>query len=155
MGAIGILEVQLVEAKGLDDTDFLGDMDPYVLIQYKSQERKSSVARGDGAKPAWNEEFSFRIEYPGADDQYKLTLKIMDKDTFSADDFVGEATIYLKDLFELGFENGCSEQHPTRYRVITTDNTYCGELQVGLKFTPKAQGITDREDYGGWAQSED
>lgn len=24
-----------------------GDMDPYVIVQYKSQERKSSVARGN------------------------------------------------------------------------------------------------------------
>uniref|UniRef100_A0A7N0UST7 C2 domain-containing protein n=1 Tax=Kalanchoe fedtschenkoi TaxID=63787 RepID=A0A7N0UST7_KALFE len=153
MRAIGILEVRLVEAKGLEDKDFLGGMDPYVLIQYRSQEHKSSVAREDGENPVWNEEFSFRIEYPGADDEYKLRLKIMDKDTFSADDFVGEATIYLKDLFELGFENGGSELHPSRYRVIQADNTYCGELQVGLKFTPKAQGITDREDFGGWTQS--
>jgi hypothetical protein len=40
----------------------------------------------------WNERLIFRVEYPGSGEQYKLTLKIMDKDTFTSDDFVGEAT---------------------------------------------------------------
>lgn len=40
----------------------------------------------------WNERFTFKVQYPGADDQYKLNLTIMDKDTFTADDFVGQAT---------------------------------------------------------------
>ena len=42
----GLLEVLLVDAKGLAGTDFLGKIDPYVVVQYRSQERKSSTARG-------------------------------------------------------------------------------------------------------------
>ncbi|KAJ0101899.1 hypothetical protein Patl1_06404 [Pistacia atlantica] len=115
--AIGLMEVLLVNAKGLSDTDFLGDVDPYVVMQYKGQERKSSVAQGyqkcfqiarsafkkkyvhtviicagQGGNPSWNEKFTFRVEYPGCGGQYKLVLKIMDKDTFTHDDFLGEAT---------------------------------------------------------------
>jgi Ca2+-dependent lipid-binding protein len=44
-----------------------------------------------GSRPVWNEKFVFRVEYPGSGDQYKLNLKIMDKDVFSSDDFVGQA----------------------------------------------------------------
>lgn len=44
-----------------------------------------------GSSPVWNEKFVFRVEYPGSGDQYKLNLKIMDKDVFSSDDFVGQA----------------------------------------------------------------
>lgn len=47
---------------------------------------------GQGSKPVWDEKFSFRVEYPGANDQYKLILNVMDKDTFSADDYLGQAT---------------------------------------------------------------
>jgi hypothetical protein len=68
----GVLEVLLVDAKGLAGNDFLGEpvelpprmflfrlrfahlflpvlagkLDPYVVVQYRSQERKSSTARG-------------------------------------------------------------------------------------------------------------
>lgn len=56
---------------------------------------------GQGRSPVWNERFSFKVEYPGGDGQYKLILKIMDKDTFSADDFLGEATYVHADSLML------------------------------------------------------
>ncbi|XP_034703130.1 16 kDa phloem protein 1 [Vitis riparia] len=151
---IGMLEVLLLDARGLQDTDFLGGMDPYVLIQYKNQERKSSVARGEGGSPVWNEKFTFRVEYPGGEGQYKLVLKIMDKDTFSADDFLGQASIYLEDLLALGVENGKAELHPCKYRVVRTDQTYCGEIRVGINFTPKVKEEKDEIEVGGWKESD-
>ncbi|KAJ9684267.1 hypothetical protein PVL29_016653 [Vitis rotundifolia] len=151
---IGMLEVSLLDARGLQDTDFLGRIDPYVVIQYKNQERKSSVARGDGGSPVWNEKFTFRVEYPGGEGQYKLVLKIMDKDTFSADDFLGQASIYLEDLLALGVENGKAELHPCKYRVVQTDQTYCGEIRVGINFTPKVKEEKDEIQVGGWRESD-
>ncbi|CAN6472158.1 unnamed protein product [Victoria cruziana] len=90
--ARGMLEVLLVDAKGLHNTDFLGKMDPYVLIQCRSHERKSSVARGQGSNPEWNEKFIFPVHFPRVDDHCRLMLRILDEDTFSNDDFVGETT---------------------------------------------------------------
>lgn len=43
---------------------------------------------GQGVNPEWNESFLFTV----TDDVTELRLKIMDKDTLSSDDFVGEAT---------------------------------------------------------------
>uniref|UniRef100_A0A5B7C506 C2 domain-containing protein n=1 Tax=Davidia involucrata TaxID=16924 RepID=A0A5B7C506_DAVIN len=108
---------------------------------------------GQGSNPVWNEKFKFNVEYPGADDQYKLILKIMDKDAFSADDYLGQATIYLKDLLALGVENGTAELHPRKYSVVYADQTYCGEIRVGVTFTPKVQEETE-EDFGGWKESD-
>lgn len=51
-----------------------------------------NACAGQGGNPVWNERLIFRVEYPGSGEQYKLTLKIMDKDTFTADDTIGEAT---------------------------------------------------------------
>ncbi|KAF3433697.1 hypothetical protein FNV43_RR24800 [Rhamnella rubrinervis] len=152
--ASGILEVELVDAKGLGDTDFLGDMDPYVLIQYKGQERKSSVARGQGSNPVWKEKFLFNVEYPGSGEGYKLILKILDKDTFSSDDYIGQATIYVKDLLAIGAEKGTAELHPNRYSVVGADQNYRGELEVGVVFTRnKAKEEFDEREFGGWKQS--
>ncbi|KAL4621120.1 16 kDa phloem protein 1 [Castanea sativa] len=153
--AIGLMEVLLVNAKGLGDTDFVGGMDPYVLIQYKSQERKSSVAQGQGGSPVWNEKITFRVEYPGQGDQYKLILNIMDKDTFSADDFIGQATIYVEDLMAVGVENGTAELHPRKYSVVRKDQSYCGEIEVGVTFTRKVEEQYHGEELGGWKQSDD
>uniref|UniRef100_A0A2P2QWR3 Elicitor-responsive protein 1-like n=1 Tax=Rhizophora mucronata TaxID=61149 RepID=A0A2P2QWR3_RHIMU len=151
--AIGILEVQLVNAKGLGETDFLGNMDPYVMVQYRSQERKSSVARGQGGNPTWNERLALRVEYPGQGHDYKLLLKIMDKDTFSADDFAGQATIHVEDILAIGVENGTAELHPSKYRVVRADGSYRGEIQVGLSFALKAAEDNGEEQYGGWRES--
>uniref|UniRef100_A0A1U7WT74 Elicitor-responsive protein 1-like n=1 Tax=Nicotiana sylvestris TaxID=4096 RepID=A0A1U7WT74_NICSY len=107
---------------------------------------------GQGSKPKWKERFTFRVEYPSADKQYKLILKLMDHDTFSSYDSLGEATIYLKELIELGLENGKADIHPQKYSVVGSDQSYCGEIQVGLTFTPKKTAAV--EEYGGWKESD-
>lgn len=107
-----------------------GNVDPYVILNCRTQEQRSSIASGflvesswickfmlyewhvfysvsgddvidlcfwnllmvdagGGSEPEWNETFVFTI----SDASTELFLKIMDKDTFSADDFLGEATL--------------------------------------------------------------
>ncbi|CAI9784557.1 unnamed protein product [Fraxinus pennsylvanica] len=123
----GTLEVLLVSAKGLENTDFLSNMDPYVIITCRTQEHKSSVASGKGSDPEWNETFVFAL----SDDVPELSIKIMDSDNTSDDDFVGEAKIPLEGLFTEG------SIPPTAYNVVK-DEEYCGEIRVGLRFTPEA-----------------
>ncbi|KAL6182150.1 hypothetical protein ACLB2K_043573 [Fragaria x ananassa] len=82
----GTLDVHLMNAKGLKNTEFFGKMDPYVIIQCKNQEKRSKVATSQGSKPVWNEKFVFRV----TEGVTELKLTIMDKDTAVRDDFVGE-----------------------------------------------------------------
>ncbi|OVA05931.1 C2 calcium-dependent membrane targeting [Macleaya cordata] len=136
----GLLEVMLVDARGLPESDSFGKMDPYVLIQYKDQKLKSTVAKGQGSNPVWNERFTLWVQCPEADDQYNLILKIMDKDTFSSDDFLGEIAISVKDVVELGMEIGKVEKQPCKYKVInlgSNNMASAGEIQVGFTFTRK------------------
>ncbi|KAH1235582.1 Elicitor-responsive protein 3 [Glycine max] len=91
----GSLEVFLVNAKGLENTDYLCNMDPYVILICRTQEQKSSVASGQGSEPEWNEAFVFNVSEGVSD----LRLKIMDSDSTTAHDLVGEATIPLDGLF--------------------------------------------------------
>jgi Ca2+-dependent lipid-binding protein len=46
------------------------------------------IRAGKGTEPEWNENFVFTI----SDGVSELTLKIMDSDAGTSDDFVGEAT---------------------------------------------------------------
>ncbi|KAK9910563.1 hypothetical protein M0R45_034519 [Rubus argutus] len=149
--AYGTLEVVLVDAKGLHNTDFLSKMDPYVIFTVKTQEKKSTVAKGQGSEPAWNESFLFTV----TDDVSVLHLKIMDKDTFSDDDYVGEATISLEPVFIEGIVE------PKAYNVVSKDKEYHGEIKIGLNFTPEPErnsfcsrdyaGV--EESCGGWKES--
>ncbi|KAK4277958.1 hypothetical protein QN277_015871 [Acacia crassicarpa] len=152
--AIGVMEVLLVKAKGLPQTDLFARIDPYVLIQYKGQERRSSVLHEGGSNPVWNEKFVFRAEYPGSGDQFKLIFKIKDKDFFSSDDFLGQAEIYVKDLLAIGAENGKAELRPQKYRVVGADQSYCGEIEVGITFTLEEEEGSLGEDIGGWKESD-
>ncbi|GFQ01981.1 elicitor-responsive protein 1 [Phtheirospermum japonicum] len=123
-------------------------MDPYVVIQYKNQKYTSKTARGQGNKPVWNEEFKFSVEYPTRDQNYELILEIMDRDTFTHDDYLGQTTIDLKGLFEEGVEKGKADlgSHE-KYRVVLTDGTYNGEIQVGINFTAKVRVLVNLIKY--------
>ncbi|KAH7843018.1 hypothetical protein Vadar_011820 [Vaccinium darrowii] len=151
--AKGKLEVLLVDANGIKDRErqLLGclfclnpcneiKMCPYVVIHYGDQETTSRVAdrkKGEGKKLEWNETFTFDAEYnPGVEDQpYKLVLQIFDKHKISENNLVGETTIYIKDVMSLGAEKGEAELRTQKYRVVLPDNTYSGEISVGVTFT--------------------
>ncbi|CAO2196984.1 unnamed protein product [Urochloa humidicola] len=146
----GVLEVYLVDAKGLSGNDFLaGKIDPYVIVQYRSQEHKSSVARDQGRNPCWNEVFKFQINSSASTAQHKLILRILDHDHFSSDDFLGEATIDVTDIISLGVERGTYHQSAARHSVVLPDQTYHGEIEVGITFTA-SQVQEVGEEIGGW-----
>ncbi|KAM7262692.1 hypothetical protein ACFE04_000375 [Oxalis oulophora] len=131
--AIGIMEVFLVKAKDLQNNDFLDA----------------------GSHPTWNQKFRLYVEFPGSGDNYKVILKLMDHDNFSSDDFIGQATIYVEDLLALGVENGTAELPLAKYRVVTADQSYYGEVQVRVTFTLMAQEEANDEEYGGWKERKD
>lgn len=135
--ADGILEVMLIEAKGLKNMDFAVKMNTYVVIEYGNQKHTSSVAKGKGTKPVWNEKFKFKAEYPGGEDhKYMLHFRIMNTHKIlDHDEFVGQSTIYVKDLIALGTETGKAELRSAKYRVVLQDKTYAGEISVALSFS--------------------
>ncbi|KAI4355010.1 hypothetical protein L6164_003829 [Bauhinia variegata] len=139
----GTLEVVLICAKSIENNDFLSDIDPYVILTYRSQEHKSTVTENGGSNPQWNQTFLFTV----SDSASELNLRIMDKDNFSSDDFLGEATVSLEAVFA---EGSIPE---TAYSVVK-DQEYCGEIKVALTFNPEAERSIGEENYGGWKESE-
>ncbi|CAM0903649.1 unnamed protein product [Alopecurus aequalis] len=124
--AQGTLEVLLVGAKGLENSDYLCNMDPYAVLRLTSQDQKSSVASGQGSEPEWNETFVFTTSEHATD----LIIKLFDKDAGTEDDDVGEAKIPLDGVYSEG------SIAPTVYNVVK-DEEYRGEIRIGLKFTPE------------------
>ncbi|VAH49619.1 unnamed protein product [Triticum turgidum subsp. durum] len=124
--AQGTLEVLLVGAKGLENTDYLCNMDPYAVLKCTSQEQKSTVASGKGSDPEWNETFVFTV----SENATELVIKLLDSDGGTDDDSVGEATIPLDGVYTEG------SIPPTVYNVVK-DEEYRGEIKIGLTFTPE------------------
>lgn len=116
-------------------------MDPYAILKFCSQEQKSSIVSGGGSEPEWNESFVFTVSGNVSD----FTIKLMDSDSGTADDFVGETTISLEPLF------GEGSLPPTVYNVVK-DQEYCGEIKVGFSFTPE-ENHQQTENFGGWQES--
>ncbi|KAK1420180.1 hypothetical protein QVD17_21565 [Tagetes erecta] len=142
----GTLEVLLVSAKGLEDTDLLCKMDPYVILTYKTQEKKSTVASGKGSNPQWDETFLFNVS---SKDSTDLKIKIMDSDgSMGTDDLVGHGSISLDALFRDG-------DIPAKSYNIMKDDAYCGEIRIGLNFTAQKSRDFDPTEgnIGGWKQS--
>ncbi|XP_009776717.1 elicitor-responsive protein 3-like [Nicotiana sylvestris] len=131
----GQLEVYVANARGLDDTNWLTDMNPYVVVTCRTEEKKSSTASGEGSDPEWNESFLFTITR-GCDE---LHIKLMDENTFQDDDFLGEATISLEEVFREG------EVGSTSYQLYKDDEE-CGSIRLGLTFTREERDECD-EDY--------
>ncbi|CAN6971223.1 hypothetical protein IGI04_034316 [Brassica rapa subsp. trilocularis] len=141
----GTLEVVLVSAKGLEDTDFLSSMDPYVQFTCRTQDQKSNIASGQGTTPEWNETFIFNV----SEGTTELKAKIFDKDVGTEDDPVGEATIPLEPVFLEG------DIPPSAYNVVK-DGEFKGEIWIALSFKPsenRSRGV-EEESYGGWKNSE-
>ncbi|KAF1874044.1 hypothetical protein Lal_00041486 [Lupinus albus] len=98
---------------------------------------------GKGSDPEWNETFIFNL----SEGISELKMKIMDSDTLTAHDLVGEVNIPLEPLFIEG------NLPATVYNVVK-DGHYCGEIRVGLSFRPEER--RDRgleENFGGWKES--
>ncbi|KAL8139174.1 hypothetical protein V2J09_005175 [Rumex salicifolius] len=140
----GKLQVLLVSAKGLDGADFLSNVDPYAVITCRSQEQKSNVASGGGSNPEWNETFVFTISGSVSE----LVIKLFDKDTFTADDFLGETKIPLEPVFLEG-------NLPVASYNVVKDEEYRGEVKLSLSFSPERSHSYQlpNEEVGGWKQS--
>ena len=55
------MTLKVIEGKFLHDKDVIGKMDPYIVMEYGSQNKKTSVKNGAGKTPKWNEDFVFEV----------------------------------------------------------------------------------------------
>ncbi|PHU04918.1 hypothetical protein BC332_25740 [Capsicum chinense] len=131
----GQLEVYVAYARGLENQNWLTDMSPYVIITCHTEEKKSSVASGEGENPEWNESFLFTISR-GCDEVH---IKLMNENTFQDDDFIGETTLSLEEVFREG------EVETSMYDLCKDDEN-CGSIKLGLTFT-RETNAEDDEDY--------
>lgn len=125
----GVLEIHLIEAHGLMDTDsFAGKSDPYAIVYCHKEHQKSRVIEGTQGDPVWDESFSFQIDSDVTD----TLIKLFDKDDLKADDALGSIVIPLHKVFT------CGHLPPAKYKVLGSKGQPQGEVSVALKFSGTA-----------------
>ncbi|WCJ22790.1 Calcium-dependent lipid-binding (CaLB domain) family protein [Euphorbia peplus] len=130
----GILEVLIVNAKGIRHTNLIGTPSYFVVTQCGTKVYTSKVSSENDEVVRWNEKFKF--EFPLRDWKYlsHLKFRIMDLEFFSDGGFVGETRIYLGGIISEGIRKGILQVKPAPYNVVLDDDTYKGEIKIGLKF---------------------
>ena len=86
------LFVTVFEAKDLIPSSVLGSCDPFVQLSFQDQNEKTQLRRGT-VKPAWNEEFNFKVKSP----EGLLTIEVYDQ-TMMGSTIIGKLNISLNDL---------------------------------------------------------
>ena len=85
MATQGDLEIQIIEARLIRDTEIFGKMDPYVLIETRMQRFRTKTMTDAGKEPVWPDEMAkIDVKYIGDD----MHLAVMDEEV-GADDTVG------------------------------------------------------------------
>ncbi|ESW20952.1 hypothetical protein PHAVU_005G028800 [Phaseolus vulgaris] len=89
---VGLIKVNVVKGTNLAVRDVMSS-DPYVTISLGHQSVKTRVIKNN-LNPIWNE--SLMLSIPDCIPPLKII--VLDKDTFSTDDFMGEAEIDIQPL---------------------------------------------------------
>lgn len=117
---IGLIKVNVVRGTNLAVRDVMTS-DPYVIISLGNQSVKTRVIKNN-LNPVWNERLMLSIP----EHIPPLKLLVYDKDTFSTDDFMGEAEIDIQALVSAAkaYENSTiNESTQLGKWIASKDNT--------------------------------
>ncbi|XP_051123035.1 probable ADP-ribosylation factor GTPase-activating protein AGD11 [Andrographis paniculata] len=128
---VGLIHVTIVRGTNLAVRDMVSS-DPYVILSLGNQSTKTRVIK-NSLNPVWNEKLMLSIpqEIP------PLKLYVYDKDTFSTDDFMGNADIDINPLLSAAkVSEGSSDNGPTQATAnveTNKDTTIIREGEISVE----------------------
>ncbi|KAJ1565688.1 hypothetical protein HK096_000224 [Nowakowskiella sp. JEL0078] len=135
--AIGTLKVVIVEARNLQNRDFIGKNDPWVELFVDKQQKFKTTVKKDTFTPKWNEDFLIAVN-----GQDKLYLNVFDKDEthrkidFFDSDKLGTVEVPLPTIFSQGQFEGWIKfftfnlTNASRLQLDSTNDTFAQKLLV-------------------------
>ncbi|RIB02007.1 hypothetical protein C2G38_2255859 [Gigaspora rosea] len=142
--AIGIMKVDIFEARNLTKVDVHGENDPYVISSldptpYMNTHSTTRIIE-NCANPEWNETFFHKIpQLDTVDEHIKFKLGVMDWDRFTPDDPIGNVWIDIKNEIGNGTKSvKISDGWKDLYLKPTpTSSSSRGQLRFRLEYFPK------------------
>ncbi|XP_021774441.1 probable ADP-ribosylation factor GTPase-activating protein AGD11 [Chenopodium quinoa] len=126
---VGLIKVNVVRGTNLAIRDMVSS-DPYVILCLGQQSVKTRIIKNN-LNPVWNEKLMLSIP----DCLPPLKLLVYDKDTFTTDDFMGQAEIDIQPLvsaardLEKSTQNGATQLGTW---VASEDNTLLNDSIISL-----------------------
>ncbi|KAL9648731.1 hypothetical protein ABK040_003669 [Willaertia magna] len=87
-----MIYVHIIRANNLDKKDFLSLSDPYVVVKFMGQKKKTKVHKNT-LNPAFDETFKFKL--PAAYNFKYIEFEVYDHDRVSKNDLIGKAYVSL------------------------------------------------------------
>ena len=116
--------IRPLQANLIYDKDDVGSMDPYCVVTIGNHKGKTSIAKSEGLHPHWDEAIKLERKH----EESFCYIKIMDHDTVSSDDPVGQVKICLEPVET----KGTLLQWYSAY----DHNRLAGEILVEIKYVP-------------------
>eukprot|EP00898_Chlorokybus_atmophyticus_P008565 jgi/Chlat1/870/Chrsp107S01317 len=124
----GTLDVTVLSANGLKNTETFGRMDPYAILRLDRTTFRTRTATDMGTRPVWNEKFSFKV----LEGFHEVYVEIFNANVL-ADDSLGTSSIPLSRTFAAGQD--------TLQVPVYRKNKGAGELSVTMQFRAQTSGI--------------
>ncbi|KAL0413545.1 UNVERIFIED_CONTAM: putative ADP-ribosylation factor GTPase-activating protein AGD11 [Sesamum radiatum] len=128
---VGLIKVNIVRGTNLAIRDVVTS-DPYVILSLGNQSMKTRVIKNN-LNPVWNE--SLMLSIP--ENIPPLKLLVYDKDTFSTDDFMGDAEIDIQPLLSAAKASEASS---------ISESTQLGKWKASKENTLVSDGVITLED---------
>jgi Ca2+-dependent lipid-binding protein len=61
MSMSGTLSIEIIEGNLIRNTETWGNMDPFIVLQYKDSKFKTSVINDGGKNPHWDQAFDIPV----------------------------------------------------------------------------------------------
>ncbi|KAG9289337.1 hypothetical protein G9A89_007898 [Geosiphon pyriformis] len=139
--SIGVVRIDIYEAKDLAQADIRGDNDPYVVTALDPPpyptETKTRVIENE-AHPVWQETHFHKIpELDIVSDNIKIRLSVWDWDRFSNDDHIGSVWFDIKEKIRDGKEECIIHDGWTDIWLNQQQHTRRGSLNCRVLYSPK------------------
>ena len=125
----GTIQIKVLNAELTHDTDWIGKMDPYVVIKINDQSSQTTVKKGAGKSPQWYETLTFRTKEGDS-----IRIDVYDKDLLKSDDLVGQGCFEIKDI--------ATVVKDMSVELYIKGSCFAGEIFIQTRFFP------DPNEYG-------
>ena len=122
---VGRLEVNVMDAVRLRDTQTWGKQDPYVWVQCGARNKERTKTHTDGGVcPRWMERFTFSLD----GSETALDIEVWNSNTLTSNNIIGTGSISLDEVFARGV-------HEARCRLKDKKGRFgAGEISIVLRF---------------------
>merc|ERR550532_2368101 len=123
----------LHSAKDLANMDYMGKSDPYAILTYGSQERRTTTINNN-LNPTWNHQVTFDYE----ENVSTIDIEIFDEDTMARDDSLGRLSIDVAEIkrnktvvdAEARFEKSSSGSIKYSAELVTSSTSLSPSAQI-------------------------